>query len=106
MPSPILPSSLVSLFGGTVIPLGVIQCSGEEAHAHSLLCQVVQQHFQRRRHVSNENNQFNAIIQYQVRKLSFTSGFARLEQGFSQSGTPPEVVSSYYVGVSRWFNFF
>jgi hypothetical protein len=55
---------------------------------------------------TNENNQFNTLIQYQVRKLSFISGFSRLEQGFSQSGSEPEVVSSYYIGVSRWFNFF
>jgi hypothetical protein len=38
--------------------------------------------------------------------LYFNSGYARLEQGFSNSGTPPEVVSSFYIGVSRWFNFF
>jgi hypothetical protein len=55
---------------------------------------------------SNLNRQFNSIIQYRVRKLYFTSGYARLEQGFSNSGTAPEVVSSYYLGISRWFNFF
>ena len=54
----------------------------------------------------NLNNEFNAIIQYQVRKLSFNSGCSRLAQGFSGSGSPPEVISSFYVGVSRWFNFF
>jgi len=55
---------------------------------------------------TNENDQYNALIQYQVRKLNFTSGYSRLEQGFSSSGMPPEVLSSYYMGVSRWFNFF
>ena len=54
----------------------------------------------------NQNSQYNALIQYQVRKLNFTSGYARLEQGFSITGTQPEVISSYYIGVSRWFNFF
>jgi hypothetical protein len=34
------------------------------------------------------------------------SGYARLEQGFSGSGLPTEIISSYYMGVSRWFNFF
>ena len=53
-----------------------------------------------------ENSQYNALIQYQVRKLNFISGYARLEQGFSITGTQPEVVSSYYMGISRWFNFF
>jgi hypothetical protein len=45
-------------------------------------------------------------MQYQFRKLNFDSGYSRLEQGFTGSGTGPEVVSSFYIGVSRWFNFF
>ena len=52
------------------------------------------------------NSQYNALIQYQVRKLNFISGYARLEQGFSSTGSQPEVISSYYMGISRWFNFF
>jgi len=55
---------------------------------------------------SNVNNQFNSLVQYQYRKLNFTSGYARLEQGFSASGTKPETISSYYMGISRWFKFF
>ena len=54
----------------------------------------------------NENSQYNALIQYEVRKLNFISGYARLEQGFSSTGSRPEVISSYYMGISRWFNFF
>jgi len=54
----------------------------------------------------NLNDEFNALIQYQVRKLTFNSGCSRLAQGFSGSGSPPEVISSFYIGVSRWFNFF
>ena len=55
---------------------------------------------------ANNNNQFNTLIQYQVRKLNFVSGYSRLEQGFSGTGTKPEIISSYYMGISRWFNFF
>ncbi len=54
----------------------------------------------------NESDQFNAIVQYQFRKMYFTAGASRLQQGFSASGTQPEVISSFYFGVSRWFNFF
>jgi hypothetical protein len=55
---------------------------------------------------ANRNNQFNALAQYQFRKTNINSGFSRLGQGFSASGTQPEVISSFYIGVSRWFNFF
>ena len=54
----------------------------------------------------NSVEQFNTLFQYQFRKMYFTSGYARLVQGFSASGTPPSEVSSFFVGVSRWFNFF
>lgn len=54
----------------------------------------------------SQNEQYNAIIQYQIRKMGFTSGYARLEQGFGGSIGPPEILSSYYAGITRWFNFF
>jgi len=56
---------------------------------------------------SNNNNQnTNFLIIYNVRKISFISGYSRLLQGFSLSETQPTMVGSFYVGVSRWFNFF
>lgn len=54
----------------------------------------------------NKTEQFNAQVQYQFRKMYFTSGYTRLLQGFSTTGGPPNVVSSFFLGVSRWFNFF
>jgi hypothetical protein len=47
---------------------------------------------------------FQAMHRY--RKLFFNAGYSRLLQGFTASGTPASSVSSYYVGVSRWFNVF
>jgi hypothetical protein len=55
---------------------------------------------------TNQNQQYNALIQYQVRKMGFTTGYARLEQGFGGSAGAPEILSSYYAGITRWFNFF
>jgi len=54
----------------------------------------------------NNSEQWNAMVQYQFRKMYFTGGYSRLLQGFSASGIPPANVSSFFVGVSRWFNFF
>jgi len=54
----------------------------------------------------NHVEQANALLNYQFRKLTFTSGYGRLLQGFSASGTPPSNVNSFYAGLSRSFNFF
>jgi hypothetical protein len=48
----------------------------------------------------------NFYMQYRFRKLNFNSGYTRVLQGFSLSQTREQAVSSYYLGISRWFNFF
>lgn len=48
----------------------------------------------------------SAYLQYNFRKLSFSAGYSRIEQGFSQSSAPPAMANSYYAGISRWFHFF
>jgi hypothetical protein len=55
---------------------------------------------------SNNYGNIYFLAMYQLRKLSFQAGYLRLVQGFSVSGTPPTVTGSFYVGVSRSFNFF
>jgi hypothetical protein len=106
VPLPVLPSSLVNLYGGDSYSAAVssspvrgflFTASYAKSNSNTSSSGFMS---------TNENDQYNALIQYQVRKLNFTSGYSRLEQGFSSSGTPPEVISSYYMGVSRWFNFF
>jgi hypothetical protein len=54
----------------------------------------------------NANKQLNTFFQYQFRKMYLNGGYASLSQGFSASSRPPATVSSYFLGVSRWFNFF
>ena len=99
-------SSLVSLYGGvgygislTSTPVKRLTLSANYAKSNSNTSSTGFASV-------NENDEYNALIIYQVRKLYLTGGFSRLGQGFSASGSPPEAVSSYYLGVSRWFNFF
>jgi len=106
IPTPVLPASLISLYGGTSYsgglsssPIRRLSLAAAYARSNSdIASQGISS--------SNQTQQFNSLIQYQVRKLYYTSGYARLEQGFSTSGLQPQIVSSYYVGISRWFNFF
>jgi hypothetical protein len=106
VPSPILDSSLVSLFGGTSYSMALssapikglsISASYGKSNSNTSLGGVAS---------LNASNEFNSQVQYQARKLWFQSGYSRLGQSFSGSTTGPEVVSSLFFGVSRWFNFF
>jgi len=106
VPSPTLPSSLVSLFGGNSYSGGLSSSPVKKLILTATYAKSVSNISSNAVTSANLNVQFNSLVQYQVRKLYFTSGYSRLEQGFSGSGLPPETISTYYFGVSRWFNFF
>jgi hypothetical protein len=106
IPSPILPSSLVSLYGGDSYAFSLSAIPTKRLVIAATFGKAITSTTNNSILSSNETNQLNSIVQYRVRKLNFVSGYARLEQGFSGSGRPTEIISSYYMGVSRWFNFF
>ena len=58
--------------------------------------------------VGSHNDSENIVgrLQYQFRQMYFYAGYSKFVQGFSASGTAPSQLSSFYVGVQRWFNFF
>ena len=103
---PILPANLITLYGGTSYGFGVssspmrkltLTASYSKASSNTSMAGVAS---------ANQFEGKNALIQYQLRKIYVTAGYAQLSQGFSVSGIAPSNVSSYYFGVSRWFNFF
>jgi len=55
---------------------------------------------------NNRTDEGNIYLQYKFRKVFLTAGYSRLVQGFSLSSLAPAMISTYYVGLSRWFNFF
>ena len=62
--------------------------------------------------VANETNShnntevFNAQLQYRLRRIGLLSGYTRFTQGISASGIASGTSNSFFVGVSRWFDFF
>lgn len=56
---------------------------------------------------SNNNTEiFYGQLQYRLRRVSLLAGYTRFTQGISATGVPPGTVTSYYGGISRWFDFF
>ena len=54
----------------------------------------------------NNSEQQAFYFQYQLRQINLNGGYTRIIQGFSASSAPPADVSSFFIGFSRWFNFF
>lgn len=54
----------------------------------------------------NSNGQLIIQFQHKFRQLWMQGGYFKLNQALSTSGQPPLMSGSFYIGVSRWFNFF
>jgi hypothetical protein len=48
---------------------------------------------------------YNAQMQYHLRRIGLQAGYTRFEQGISAVGAPANS-TAYFVGISRWFDFF
>lgn len=54
----------------------------------------------------NNTEIINAQMQYRLRRIGILAGYTRFTQGISASGFPPGTTTSYFGGISRWFDFF
>ncbi|HYW37647.1 MAG TPA: hypothetical protein VE957_06000 [Terriglobales bacterium] len=53
----------------------------------------------------NNTEVFYAQMQYHVRRIGLLAGYTRFAQGISAIGAPVNT-TSYFVGITRWFDFF
>ena len=101
-----MPASNLILFNGdsygggvSATPLRHLTISGSFSRAiSSTLSDVTRSR--------NNTELFNAQLQYHFRRIGVLAGVTRFSQGVSASGTPPGTANSYFIGVSRWFDFF
>jgi hypothetical protein len=55
--------------------------------------------------VSFQTDQLTVTTHYQFRKMYINGGYTKFRQGVSDSGRPPNESSTFFIGLSRWFNF-
>jgi hypothetical protein len=106
IPQPILPVDDLILFGGKSYSFGLSSSPTRKMSIGASYAKSISNSNLQGIASLNDTKMVNVIFNYQFRKMYFTGGYSNLVQGFSLSGLPPENVSSFYVGVSRWFNFF
>ncbi len=54
----------------------------------------------------NQTKSIYGQFYYRLRRITINGGYSRMIQGFSSSGTQATDISTFYIGISRWFNFF
>jgi hypothetical protein len=105
-PTPGLPPEGVIVYNGkgygggiTLTPISRLAITGNYSHAVS--------DTQSSTTFSNNRTEiFYGQFQYRLRQISILGGFTKFSQGISAAGTPPGNQYSYFIGVSRWINFF
>lgn len=55
---------------------------------------------------ATSNELINVTMQYRLRKIFVNGGYTRLRQTVGAPGTQPFDLTTYFIGFSRWFNFF
>lgn len=88
-----------SSYGGgiSVTPVRRLSISGSFSRAISDTIAATTSH--------NNTEVFNAQLQYHLRRIGLLAGYTRFTQGISAVGAPANT-TTYFVGVSRWFDFF
>jgi hypothetical protein len=83
--------------GFAVTPLRRLSISGSYSRAISNTLASTVSH--------NDTEVINAQMQYHLRKIGLQAGYLRFTQGISAIGAPVNT-TSFYVGMTRWFDFF
>jgi hypothetical protein len=104
VPLSFLPTAV--LFGGTTYSLGLGSTPIRGLTVNGTWLKSVNTTLDASAPSDNKTEQTSAYLIYRFRKVDFTAGYSRLLQGFSASGVPPALVTSYYFGISRWFKVF
>ncbi|MBZ5665805.1 MAG: hypothetical protein LAO30_14480 [Acidobacteriia bacterium] len=88
-----------SSYGGgiSVVPVKRLSLSGSFSRALSDTISSTTSH--------NNTEIFNAQMQYRLRRIGLQAGYTRFTQGISAIGAPVNN-TTYFVGMTRWFDFF
>jgi hypothetical protein len=105
-PTPGLPPAYLIVYNGTsygaglsLTPTSHLTLSANYSHTVSdTLSSTIQS--------NNKTQIFASQLQYRFRRISLLAGYTQFTQGISASGVPAARDSSFFVGVSRWINFF
>jgi hypothetical protein len=102
---PIIPPSLLILYGGTSYGAALSGSPISKLTFSAIWTKSMSNTTTQGIFSANHFQEQALYVQYQFRKVGVAGGYTRIGQGFTASGLPANY-SSYSIGVYRWFNFF
>lgn len=105
-PTPGLPVSNLILFGGDSYGGGISGNPLRKLSISATFSRAISNTLSATADSHNNTEIVNAQLQYHLRRIGVLAGYTRFTQGISAAGTPPGTANSFFIGVSRWFDFF
>ncbi len=105
-PTPGVPASNLILFNGDSYGGGLSATPLRKLTIAGTFSRAISNTLSDATNSRNNTETFNAQLQYHMRRIGVLAGFTRFTQGISASGVPPGTANSYFIGVSRWLDFF
>ena len=105
-PTPGVPASNLIIYGGDSYGGGLSATPLRRLTLSATFNRALSNTLSNTTNSHNNTEIFNAQVQYHLRRIGLLSGYTRFTQGISAGGAPPGTANSYFIGVSRWFDFF
>jgi hypothetical protein len=105
-PTPGIPESNLILFSGDSYGGGLSATPLRKLTVSATFNRALSNTLSSSTNSHNNEELFNAQVQYHLRRIGLLAGYTRFTQGISATGLPPGTSNSYFAGVSRWFDFF
>jgi hypothetical protein len=105
-PTPGVPIGNLILYGGTSYGGGISATPVRHLTVAGTFSRALSNTLSGTADSRNSTEIFNAQLQYRLRRIGVLGGFTRFSQGISAAGIPPGNANSFFIGVSRWFDFF
>ena len=105
-PTPGIPESSLIIFNGDSYGGGLSATPLRKLTLSATFSRALSNTLSSSTNSHNNEELFNAQLQYHLRRIGLLAGYTRFTQGISATGLPPGTSNSYFAGVSRWFDFF
>jgi len=105
-PTPGVPASNLILFNGDSYGGGIAATPVRHLTISGTFSRAISDTLSNVTDSRNNTELYNAQLQYHLRRIGLLAGYTRFSQSISASGVAPGTANSFFIGVSRWFDFF
>ena len=105
-PTPGLPLGYLIVYNGTSYGAGVSLTPTSRLTISANYITYHQRHAEQHDPIDQQDPDIPSQLQYRFRRISLLAGYTQFTQGISASGFPAGRDYSFFMGVSRWINFF